>query len=518
MRIDIRFASRTVLFVGCSWTLMFAFQNCGQPLTTEDVSKLSSSSSQDTSLGDEALNDNADGSGTAANGSGSDQIPNDGAGAGSGSGTGSGSGMGGPVDTGSPGDTMPTPKPTPTPGPVVDQNRLLPTEEMLSHPPTNGTTVNVNNATELASAIANAKPGTRLVLKAGTYAGNLTVAVNGTADKPIVIEGNGVAQLTGRVTLKGTYVWFHRLIWSRGADITSRNNYFTHNRFNIPDHIAFLDFREGAQFNKVGYNRFHSAPISANSLTKMIGIHMYRTQTENTIAKANLIYRNIFTSEPFTTAGGENRSVAIYIAAYNAHLLVKSANRVEQNLFLNLDYQWSVDMKSNGSIVRQNTVLGKGVGSKEARAVIQIDHGKENIVESNYFEDTMGIAVREGNFGPHKVIGNKLVNGSIEAFYGFDKLKNVSDMLTMLYPSIGNCFIKNDGLLRIGASCAVGCYQGTGNILDAEKNTVRAHQGGMSKMVLGSHQKNTIIENTTNETVLPAIKIDPKDPSFGPSW
>ncbi len=474
-----KFKARAILWVFLMGGLLLAFQNCGQSLKTDENQKFSITSvtpptedDDDPPQGPQPI------------------VPD-------------------PVD---PEPVIPKPE-EPTP-----DGQLALSADMVSHPAPGGTPIQVNNVAELITELGRAHDGTRIVLKAGTYDGNLNISANGTAANPIVIEGGGAARISGRITLTGSHIWFHRLTLDKGAEITGRYNIFTHNQFRVPDHSAFLLLKAGGQFNKIGFNRFHSAPVTSGSLTKMIAIHMQSRETLTNMARGNLVYRNVFTSDAFTTSGPGNRSIGIYIAGYDAHLLDPAVNRIEQNLFLNLDYQWAIQIKSVANIVRQNTFLGKGVGSHQARALLQLAHGKENLVESNYFEDTMGVSVNEGNFEPNKIIGNKLVRSMIDANYGFESLAaKPKDSLTKLYASIGNLFIKNDGLLRIGSACDVFCEHGAGPIMKADRNVVKAHQGGLESLTLGTHQTNTIIEPTTSEIILPAIKILPTDTKFGPS-
>ena len=89
--------------------------------------------------------------------------------------------------TGPPG-TTPTPTPTPT---------ATPTPTPTPTPTGGGTTVQVTNSSQLHQALDAVVPGETIQLAAGSYTGEYTATVSGTAAAPITLEGPSGAVITG---------------------------------------------------------------------------------------------------------------------------------------------------------------------------------------------------------------------------------------------------------------------------------------------------------------------------------
>jgi hypothetical protein len=107
------------------------------------------------------------------------------------------------VPSGSAG-TTPTPTPTTPPTtepttPPTTQPTTPPTTVPTTPPttpPTTTPTVSVSTAAQLDTALDNATPGTVIQLADGTYSGKFVGAANGTASKPITLQGSRKAILT----------------------------------------------------------------------------------------------------------------------------------------------------------------------------------------------------------------------------------------------------------------------------------------------------------------------------------
>jgi hypothetical protein len=67
--------------------------------------------------------------------------------------------------------------------------------------------VNVSTATQLASALTNARPGDKIVLADGTYSGRFRSSVAGTAASPILLCGSRSAVINSGATSSGGYTF-----------------------------------------------------------------------------------------------------------------------------------------------------------------------------------------------------------------------------------------------------------------------------------------------------------------------
>ena len=83
-------------------------------------------------------------------------------------------------------------------------------------PPVARRTLAVRSSIAFASALASAQPGDHIVLAAGTWSGNWTLARNGTLQQPIVIRSATKlgATMTGTITLAGQFTGVHSLRFS----------------------------------------------------------------------------------------------------------------------------------------------------------------------------------------------------------------------------------------------------------------------------------------------------------------
>ena len=120
----------------------------------------------------------------------------------------------------------------------------------------------VKNATPstLASVLASAQPGDRIVLGTGTY-GGFSVGVSGQAGKPIVISGQAGATIEGEIS-----IFSRSHIYLENLDLTGRI------RFNGSDNISVVRSTIRASASREGhgiitYTRAENAYIADNVIT-----------------------------------------------------------------------------------------------------------------------------------------------------------------------------------------------------------------------------------------------------------
>jgi Chondroitinase B len=260
-------------------------------------------------------------------------------------------------------------------------------------------TLSVSNSAALASALATAQPGDRILVADGVYGTALQVARSGTATAPITIAARnpGHAQLTSpdairfgavsHVVVQGfTFTGDATLnVPAAAAALRITRNTFASNRSgNLVtvsadntevDHNAFLNKSTAGVYLQV------SGP-GAHGMAGNVHIH-----------------HNYFFNHHFGGAnGGESIRLGLSGRQHgDAHALV------EYNLFekANGDSE-AISVKSSNNTVQYNTILN-------SRGTLSLRHGWGTLVQGNYIlGGTSGIRF----FGNNHVIINNVVQGT----------------------------------------------------------------------------------------------------------
>jgi hypothetical protein len=144
------------------------------------------------------------------------------------------------------GTPTPTATPTPTPTPTVT-------------PTPGGSVVNVSNAAQLTTALANAQPGQTIQLADGTYSGRFVATVSGTSSQKITVQGSRNAIMNG-----GSY--------SSGYGFGLRANYWrligftvTNSQKGIMLDGANNNLIDGVRVHTIGHEAIHCRTFSSNN-------------------------------------------------------------------------------------------------------------------------------------------------------------------------------------------------------------------------------------------------------------
>ncbi|GAA5028944.1 polysaccharide lyase 6 family protein [Actinopolymorpha pittospori] len=284
-----------------------------------------------------------------------------------------------------------------TPGPAAAAGSTWVVRGPAAH------TVSVDSLAALQGAIDVASPGTRIVVRAGTYDVTEPIRIagrSGAPGAPIVVaaERVGAVELTGAA---GFTVTNSSYVVLRGFRLTHRSTLripadsshirVTRNHFELPaadgDHWLNVDGNDV----EVDHNTF------ANRAN--LGVYLSISGPDGDVAKRTWIHHNYFFHH---TYGGDNGGEPIRLGlsskqSYSAYAVV------ENNLFdqVNGDPE-AISVKSSDNIIRSNTVVDS-VGS------IVLRHGNRNRVEGNFL-----LGGRSGIrfYGNDHQIVNNVVSGS----------------------------------------------------------------------------------------------------------
>lgn len=255
------------------------------------------------------------------------------------------------------------------------------TDADSAHAPITGTQYAVASASEFGGIATKIKPGDGVILKAGTWNNQkLTISVNGTAEKPIVIKAEqyGKTHFTGTSALliNGDYIEVHGLKFSgtgssKPTVITfspeaehSRMANSVIEQYNPDggeDHTwVFID----GQYNRVDHNVFTGKRGAGQTL------RVWR----NGKADHHRIDNNAFLERaPVGENGGE--TIQIGVSKYQTSA---SYTTIENNYFEACDGEAEIiSVKSGKNTVRNNTLV-RNAGA------ITLRHGHESKVHGNY--------------------------------------------------------------------------------------------------------------------------------------
>src|SRR3989440_2538037 len=260
-------------------------------------------------------------------------------------------------------------------------------------------TLSVSNAASFASAVADARPGDRIMVADGTYAGSIAVNRSGTAAAPITIAAQtpGQAQLTAANAIqlgKVSHVVIQGFTFTGngGLDVpvAAAAVRVTRNTFASNKSGAFLSV--SADNTEVDHNAF------LNKSTAGVYLQVNGPGAHD-MAKNVHIHHNYFFNHHFGGAnGGESIRLGLSGRQHaDAHALV------EYNLFekANGDSE-AISVKSSDDVVQYNTILS-------SRGTLSLRHGWGTLVQGNLLiGGTTGIRF----FGNNHVIINNVVQGT----------------------------------------------------------------------------------------------------------
>lgn len=288
--------------------------------------------------------------------------------------------------------------------------------------------VKVSTSAQLEKAIAQATPGTTIVLANGTYTGSKALQISGkhgTSNSPITIKAanRGRAIIAGADVLhiaRSSYIVVEGLkITNTGTAARSvavqldGSNHIrlTRNTFAVPatgNKTIWLEIKgENSSDNKIDRNDFNGKSDPG----PVIAFSGYIKETKNKetikqISQRDVIEYNHFRNVKFSEANG-NETIRLGVSKIS---LSKGGNIVQYNLFENCDGDLEVvSVKSGGNEVRYNTF-------RNNRGGVTSRHGHKNKFYGNFF---FGDGVKEKVLGI-RVYGNdhEIYNNYMEGITG----------------------------------------------------------------------------------------------------
>lgn len=257
-----------------------------------------------------------------------------------------------------------------------------------------GNSAHVSNAGQLASALATAAPGSRIILANGSYSrsGGFTINANGTSANPIRIQAanRGGATLRSNLTVVGHHVQVIGLAFV-GAGVALRRDNCRVTRCKFTNYSVPISAR-GAADALITYNEFSGWTFRAIEIDPI-----YEGRSGH-----NPRIRYNYLSNPSSSA-----DFGIGIGQQPSHTDRNVNAIVEYNLFERCNIDQNIVVKCSNNKVRYNTLINCGA--------ILIRHGKNNLYLGNHMESTKGIWVHDiGN----EVRDNYLNNSDISVFAG----------------------------------------------------------------------------------------------------
>ncbi|WP_244966017.1 polysaccharide lyase 6 family protein [Paenibacillus alvei] len=277
--------------------------------------------------------------------------------------------------------------------------------------------VKVSNSSQLEKAIAQATPGTTIVLANGTYTGSKALQISGkhgTSKSPITIKAanRGRAIIAGADVLhivRSSYIVVEGLkITNTGtADRSvavqldgSNHIRLTRNTFAVPatgNKTIWLEIKgENSSDNQIDRNDFNGKSDPG----PVIAFSGFIKGTNKQISQRDVIEYNHFRNVTYSEANG-NETIRLGISKIS---LSNGENKVQYNLFENCDGDLEVvSVKSGGNEVRYNTFINN-------RGGLTSRHGHNNKFYGNFF---FGDGVKE------KVLGIRIYGNDHEIYNNY---------------------------------------------------------------------------------------------------
>lgn len=271
----------------------------------------------------------------------------------------------------------------------------------------------VRTTAEFINAVESLQPGTTIRLTDGEYASvDIAIAVNGTADQPVVIEAvnPGMARLTGRTSLRleGSHIVLKDLYFDRAqraegrealisfrseAGKTASYSRVTNVRFdrcNPDDPMENYPWiRMYGHRNRIDHCRF----VGQDHKGLAIQIRVYEPNP------AHHIHHNHFVDR---LPGAESNGYEVIQVGLSGDSLKPGNTVIEDNIFERCDGETEIiSSKSGGNIIRRNLFL-------ESSGSVTLRHGNNGQVVDNAF-----VGFHKAGTGGVRVVGEgNIVRGN----------------------------------------------------------------------------------------------------------
>jgi poly(beta-D-mannuronate) lyase len=255
-------------------------------------------------------------------------------------------------------------------------------------------TITVSSIAELQSAIENAKPGDKIVVKNGVYTttSDINIACVGTKEHPIIITAQdfGAVEITGsggfNLVSPSSYVVIRDFKFTHAASRAKSSSgstfcRWTNNIFETPGDGENLTI--AGNDNEVDHNTFQNK----NAMGRFLAIR----GTGKQIAERLWIHHNYFKSQK--DQGGKNGAETLQFGL-SGFSLSSSNSIVEYNLFEDCAGENEmISVKASAVTLRYNTI-------RNCPAQFTLRHGNKCEVYGNYFLNTPGLRI----FGDDHII------------------------------------------------------------------------------------------------------------------
>lgn len=320
-------------------------------------------------------------------------------------------------------------------------------------PKVNGRTIRVSNGSQLQSALASARAGSKIELANGTYRGNFSITNSGTKSNPILIESASRlrAELSSSLAIRGDHVIVSGLSF-QGASVNLR----AHNC-----RVTRCYFNGGG--TAISVRGADNAEIDRNEITRWSGRGIdFDPEEERRKGLRPHIYRNYFHDSK-----GAKDNGAISIGQYSLHHKYKVNALVEYNLCVDVPKYKAIFCKSSENTIRYNTLIKcQGLVNR---------HGFRNKYIGNWLEDSIDLIINDEGC---LVEGNKLVNckNGLRIMAGDISSSQVTSQ-NGGYPYADGCqIIDNDtNLIQVGIT-----YRGWKRTYPARNTVLRGNTGKVS--------------------------------------
>lgn len=240
----------------------------------------------------------------------------------------------------------------------------------------NATTV--TSIKELQETVANAKPGTTILLKNGKYHEQLDLKGKGSKEQPIVVRAEtiGGVELLNQVTIQGEHLSLIGFRFTDNGSITVKN------AISCRISRCYMNNLKGAQWLRVD-SKSRSIEIDhclfekkENNREKDRDCQLMRIEVSNN-QESHHIHHNHFRDIPKGKSGNGYETIQLISRGNSKD--GETGNVIEYNLFERCDGESEiVSVKSNGNIIRGNTFF-------HCRGELVMRIGHRNVVTGNWF-------------------------------------------------------------------------------------------------------------------------------------
>lgn len=251
-------------------------------------------------------------------------------------------------------------------------------------PPPSSNDILVSDAAQLSLALTSAKPGSRILLANGSYAGNFAVTVAGTPDQPVVIEAQSLlgATVAGSFLVKAADVSLKGLVITGGIVLNGDRARASRCRIESGSETAVVEISGGT-----------GVVVELCEMTNFGG----RGIQIGGGARAPRLYRNWIHGQ----FPDDNQGVAAIISGLgkNTSALPIGAHILE-NLLEGLSARQAIETKSSSNRIERNTVIG---GSRPGDVLVR--HGLDNVLIGNWVENGRLLVGDRGSIAAYNRVG-----------------------------------------------------------------------------------------------------------------